>query len=400
MVYITDKIDVAHFNISSQVTVEIECDEHINQLDIRPLKHGIKPHINGKKAMFTIDKAVKLSIEVNKNPEEALFLFADEPEHDKPDPKEPNVYYLKSGMVYDMGQWTIDKDNVTVYIEKGAVLQARLWIKKADNVKILGQGIIDGRKYDGSVRIINSSNVVYSGPLVFNDGNWTNGIYISNGVEISNIKSVSTGRYSDAIDLLAANNVKIDDVFLKSDDDCITLKLNKFDYAGNTENILVQNSVIYNGIPGKALTVGAELESDYLKNVTFKNIDIIHVFTDNNNKLNRAAICIYHDGKSVVENITFENITVENTDGHLFYFDVIKGKNTYGSGGGPTRNIYVKNINYIGESRPTSVIRGNDEVQIESLVFENIFYQGKKIDGIDAAIDANMSIEYADVTWK
>ncbi len=88
----------------------------------------------------------------------ALYLFAEMPETDRPDPLDPRVRYFAGGQVYEVGLLRLGSGE-TLYIEGGAVLRGAILVSHAARVRIRGRGIIDNRHFprggsDGTRRAV------------------------------------------------------------------------------------------------------------------------------------------------------------------------------------------------------------------------------------------------------
>lgn len=77
----------------------------------------------------------------------------------------------------------------------------------------------------------------------------------------------------------------------------------------------MQNAVFWNALWGNGLEIGFELNGAAVKNITFRNNDIIHVESG-------AALSIHNAGNSVVSNIVFDDIRIEDARQKLFDFAV------------------------------------------------------------------------------
>ncbi|OUJ70597.1 hypothetical protein [Hymenobacter crusticola] len=118
----------------------------VQQVRIRPLSYTIKPRVADNTVYCTLDKHRKLSVEFNGDKLLTLHVFANALETEKPDPKDPHVMYFGSGIYTppDLPGSVIHvPSNTTVYLAGGAVLQAKLVVDHAENVRIIGRGILD-----------------------------------------------------------------------------------------------------------------------------------------------------------------------------------------------------------------------------------------------------------------
>ena len=116
----------------------------IDSFEIKPTRLGIEGTADVKELRFTIDTHHKLSVEIGGA--KLLFIWANPPETDRPDPEDPKVKYFKAGQVYEMECLGMESDE-TVYIEGGAVVKTRMITSNAENVTIRGYGIFDGGYY-------------------------------------------------------------------------------------------------------------------------------------------------------------------------------------------------------------------------------------------------------------
>ena len=65
------------------------------------------------------------------------------------------------------------------------------------------------------------------------------------GVTIKNLKSFSCKGWSDGIDMMCCHDVLIDNVFMRNSDDCIALYNHRWNWWGGSDNITVQNSILW-----------------------------------------------------------------------------------------------------------------------------------------------------------
>lgn len=383
--------------LSRPVAVAIECDEEIKTVDVRPRSRNIPATYSGRTVRLALDAPVKLSVEINGNLRNPLFLFADRPES-AVNPKAPGIRYFPGGKVYDAGRIRLT-DNQVVYIERGAVVEGWISAENASNIKVLGHGILDATKYGSATAFTRCRNVEINGITTVKGGKgWVNKIFLCDHVSITNYKDIAWGEFSDGIDLLGSRNVTIDDVFIRNEDDSIVLKTEKFGFQGNVENILVQNCVIWHGTAGNALEIGYETTGDYIRNVTFKNIDIIRSDT-HGARNNRAALSIHHAGNAAISNIRYENIRIEAALEYLINFKLVSVKK-WGSGGGTVSDVVLKDIFLTGGPDAPSVIQGLPSSRLRRIVVENLNYKGERLGNPAAAFRKKFVIENAEVDWR
>lgn len=111
--------------------------------------------------------------------------------------------------------------NTTVYLAPGAVLKAKLLVDNAENVRIIGRGILDHPVR--GIEITDAKNVLIDGITVVNPEHYTVFGGGSSEIVIRNLKTFSCKSWSDGIDMMCCRKVLVDNVFLRTGDDCIAL---------------------------------------------------------------------------------------------------------------------------------------------------------------------------------
>ena len=97
--------------------------------------------------------------------------------------------------------------NTTVYLAPGAVLKAKLLVDNAENVRIIGRGILD-HPIRG-IEITDSENVLVDGITVVNPEHYTVFGGGSSEIVIRNLKSFSCRSWSDGIDMMCCRSVRL-----------------------------------------------------------------------------------------------------------------------------------------------------------------------------------------------
>jgi hypothetical protein len=169
--------------------------------------------------------------------------------------------------------------------------------------------------------------------------------------------------------------------------------------------------VFWNAAWGNGIEIGFELHSDFVRNITFKNIDIIHVESG-------AVISIHNSDRGTVTDVLYEDIRVEDAYQKLFDLGIFRSKYcTDGSNDpdeinalqypgvwdgallvpddkreyhaqfrGHIKNITFRNIQIVDGLFPFSVFVGYDSNHlVENITIENLTVHGKRIKSIDDA---------------
>ena len=116
-------------------------------------------------------------------------------------------------------------------------------IDKAENVRIVGRGILD-HPIRG-IEVTHSKNIWIDGITVINPDHYTVFGGESTGLTINNLKSFSCKGWSDGIDLMCCSDVLIDNVFMRNSDDCIAIYAHRWNYYGGSRNVTLQNSILW-----------------------------------------------------------------------------------------------------------------------------------------------------------
>lgn len=417
-VYDSPVASFASFDFDEAVEVKVKASRDLKWVDVRPLRLGIRPATGADSTFkFMLSEACKLSLEFNgeidNNP---LFLFAGKPELDIPDPEDPDVIYFKAGQVHNPGLIEV-RSGQTIYLEGGAIVDGIIRGERVEDVTVRGRGILLGtnnRKYrtESRSRFIQFDecrNISIRGITLVDSKMWEIVPILCDGVEVKNVKIFSENGGDDGIDVVRSKNVHVSDCFIRTKDDCIAIKA-AMDYPteAGVENVLVENCVFWNSIWGNAIEIGFELRSDYVRNITFRNIDVIHC-------QDGAVMSIHNGDRATVENVLFEDIRVEDARQKLFdlaiFFtqysvDYPRGqdrslrylhgawdgvqhlasdeKMEHAGYRGKIRNVTFRNIEVVDGLFPFSVFTGyDDDHDIDGVIIDNLLVHNKKITSLE-----------------
>lgn len=276
----------AYFDFCGKVKVRVISRKRpLDNLKIQPASRKITPALDGDGLTFELTEApTHLSIEPDaKNG--PLLLFANPLEEEVPRPGTPGVKYFGPG-VHETGIIKLAA-NETVYIAGGAVVKGGIHAC-GDNIRIMGRGILDGfdwpRNYngpeDGFIRLSDCNNVLIEGIIVKDGWAWNVNLCGCNNVHIRNLKIIAARcENDDGIDLCNCQHVKIEDSFIRTEDDCIAPK--GFGYRNGQEvtDIEVVRSTLWSD-KAHIWRIGCECRADAMRNMVFRDIDVLH-YTEN-----------------------------------------------------------------------------------------------------------------------
>lgn len=429
----TEFASYANFSISGKVTVTIKSiNKPINKVDIRPCALGIIPEIQGNTITFTIDKPCHFTVEIN-DWHGCLHVFASKPEEYAVDINDQNVIYFGPG-IHKAGLITL-KSNQTLYLHESAVVYGTIYANEAENIKVLGRGVIDssiykrGTEYKGdlseseevllALKEMNENrgvgnvlmrfckNVVIDGVIFRDPPEWSFNIYNCQNVVINDVKLIGLWRYNaDGIDIWLGKDFVISNSFIRSFDDSIVAR----GTCGEKDEDVFENMYVHNCVLwcewGRAIEVWTSAYPSHINKLLFKDCYIIrtcHVAMD---------LQIYDSGPTYMNDIVCENIYVEtdlhadrpiyqkfddqvymNTDenympelifiGNAYKFK--KPKNRIGLDADVHfENITFKNIHVYGNRMPNSLIKTIDGYMwVKNIVIDGIYFNENKLTTIE-----------------
>ena len=401
----TGKANFAYFNLRDGYNVEVKITPTFSysKVTVLPESLGITPTKNGSQLAFTVNRPnTNITLVFDDNYfGNTLHLFTNPIDNNAPTESDTYMIYFGPGY-HDLQQAAGEEFLVgyrkSVYLAPGAVVNGRIRFESATNVSIRGSGVLMNSKPksggDLTLAFAWCRNVTIEGIILSaqKEWNWNVGVHESRDVNIRNLKVVSPQYAStDGINMSSCRDVTVQDCFIRVADDC--LPVNGSVPNVGVSNILVENCILWNDAAG-AMTIGAVTKAPYFKDITYRNIDVLfsHDDRENHNKLtDRGLINITCLDGTFVENITYENIRVNNSYNQLialsfkddFYYGSIYGDQTRPGG---MNNIVFRNItvNTTNNDPITNVIwlegytakPDKPAKPIENVRFENVVVNG------------------------
>ncbi len=378
---------MVQFDMGSTVEVMVKKNNGtIQDVAIRPLSKKITYQQQGNTITFQLDKPQYLSVELNGDRLHNLHLFANPLETETYTKASQHVIYFGPGQHKPEDLPGIEfniPSNTTVYLAPGAIVKAKLVVDRAENVRIIGRGIIDHPQR--GIEVTHSKNVTIDGITVINPDHYTVYGGESKELTIRNLKSFSCKGWSDGIDLMCCSDVLIDNLFMRNSDDCIAIYAHRWNYYGDVKNVEVRNTVLWADI-AHPINIGGhgddEGDGEVIENLKFENIDILE--QDEDDRLYQGCMAFGVGDKNLVRNVTFDNIRVESIqEGQLFHLAVLYNPKYNKAPGRGIENILFKNITYNGYGENPSLMEGYDAKSlVRNITFEHVVLNGKKVQSI------------------
>ncbi|MCQ2095248.1 MAG: glycosyl hydrolase family 28 protein [Bacteroidaceae bacterium] len=375
---------------------------------VRPASKGIKHEVlNDSTIRFrvpkvTMNRSYSLTVEVNGDREHNLHVFVDGPEPEVPTAPDPDskdsilwetvsshdVFVQHPRLIYfgpgihkpkDLPSGEIKiPSNCTVYMAPGAIVRARLIVDHAENVRIIGRGVVLGALR--GVEITYSKNVLIDGLTVINPQHYTVFGGQSEDITIRNLRSFSRHPWSDGIDLMCCRNVTVEDVFLRNNDDAFALYNHRWWYWGGSGNFHIRRATIFSDL-ARPFNIGCHGDDraetgEVLRDAFIEDCDVLSA--------DGSGICQINTGdQNRVENVHFKNIRIEDViQTRLFNVQPIFSDKYNRCPGGDIRGVWFEDIFYNGDEArlQKSIFKNYDDTHtIGDIHFSNIRVNGKTV---------------------
>jgi hypothetical protein len=318
------------FDMEKAVCLEIEMEADFLTYELRPLSLSLPVARRGRRLAITVDQPCHFVLEIDGS-HHALHVFCNPP---SVKPAGEILYYgpgeHKAGLIWlQSGQ--------SLYLDEGAVVYGVVYVKDAENVRIMGRGVLDascyrrgnddgegGRdvidallargftkvnmKYHGNLVLDHCKNCLVEGVILRDAPMWSTIIRNdSEDITIDNIKIIGQWRYnSDGINICTSRRVTVKKCFIRSFDDCVIARGAYLEgETGNVEDLCVENCVLWCDW-GKALEVWCGHKPTAIRRVLFKRNALIH--------LSIVAMDVtvwYGSEQATVDDIRYEELEID-----------------------------------------------------------------------------------------
>lgn len=333
------------------VTITIDACQRVKpctNVDIKPHRLGITPQVADRRITIQLPGPMDILVEIPGSPD--CFIFYGAP-LDLPAADAPGVRYFAPGMIHEVGDLIVGPGE-TVVIPGGAVVTGSIRVIKGDGARICGRGIVDGScwPHERNNFVSEHTNGVRLEGLTFiNAASWTVKPCASSNVIIDGIRVVVHGNAHDGIDINGCQHVIVRNCFVRSDDDCVAIKSSHYahpnlearmDYCQNIDDVLVENCTLYSWSGGSALEIGHEFRCATVRNIVWRNIDVLAVHQYG------SALSIRHCDGAIIENVLYEDIRVEHHYHAFIVFRIIQSRYSWSghSERGRVRNVTLRRV--------------------------------------------------------
>lgn len=320
---------------------------------------------------------------------------------------EDHVLVYKAG-THEISPIDMDKDNMVLYLCRGAYLipqhneayteenmqlsepgiesknslGLKRWpainVYQRDNIKILGRGVLDMGRLDGSERqtiaISNSSRIEIDGIMCINPPTWNIVTYRTEDIQVRNVITFGYRTTSDAVCIANSQNAEIADCYARSGDDLFEVKaLGASDDSAVTENVTFRSCIAW---AGKARCFGLTHETNKnVSRITYSDCAVLFCDSTWDNSSMGALVVVIGEGRGNVADITFENMEIYQCMGRPFLVAV----NKQGTPRNTISSVVFRNITYTGEMTSLFHTQPEGENRVEAYL-ENVVANGTKVD--------------------
>ncbi len=382
------------FDLEGPATVTVAARGLLNPDAVRPVGAARVKSLDPHTLELILDRPMKLSIEPAGR-HGGLLLFADPPLGPSPDPTDPRVRYFGPGL-HRPGLIELHSDEV-LHLARGAVVEGGIRVANARNVRIEGRGILCGDPWgwrDGPqphmMMFEDCQNIHIQGITVRCSWQWTLRLMACRDATIRNLKICGGKNLNDdGIDPCSTRDVAIEDCFIRTQDDCISVKAH-CDDRRPCERILIRDCLLWSDL-SRVLMVGPESHADRIGDIQMRDCQVLRLGP----RLNEAGVADWNGCASAFcfeagEDCRMEDITVENVKIHVEANrdgkDVVLVQPMINAfmkrqTAGHLRGIRFRNVAFIGEKcRPRIRLQGKDEAHtVEDIAFENVTLFGEPL---------------------
>ena len=413
-----DQPNICAFGCSETVKVEISLvNGTINTCEVMPVSKKPVYSIADNKVTLFMKPYDRYVVEINGNEKNLLLIFANPLQSEMGvSENDPNVIRYKAGQIYNK-EVIYPQDGQTIFIEGGAIVYGRI-LAQNKSVHVNGPGVLycyPEYNYKG-VYLLSCHDCSLKNTIVLNKSAWATAVCQSTNITIDNWHAISTcnpydgsGVNNDTCDLFGSNTATITRGFSYSHDDAFCIKSHKFQWKGKVYDVTYDDCISYAVDGGNGIDLGYETNED-VSRITYKNIYICRS-NGTRGEMRRGGIALHNAAAGVIDDVTYENIYVEDPREYGFHMAILdsgysighdaNGKDMYWTKPGYVKNVKVKNLHILKTPPYGYYISGYDSSHTFNIEFDGLYIAGKRISSLDEFDKLpNTTIKNANVTIK
>jgi hypothetical protein len=294
--------EVLHIEVATPLSYE--------KVIIKPYSKKVEHKSADGKIVFTLHENGHYVLQLDSY-HHTLYLYNSKPV-EAPAPHE--VTHFFGAGVHFAGKITLHSDE-SVYIDKDALVFGNVYAENAKNIRIFGNGLLDDSCEErvasscyapytvGNMKFYDCEDISIEGVLMRNSAIWCINLFHCFGVKVDNVKIFGQWRYNtDGVDIVNSQNIAIQNSFIHSFDDTVSIKgIDRYALT-DVENISVDNCVLWCDW-GKPCEVGVETACREYKHISFTNCDIL--------RGGNAVLDVNNGDCAEISDVLFENIHVD-----------------------------------------------------------------------------------------
>ena len=320
-------ISFAYFDFAGEAAVSIAAANPFADVTIRPLSLHVAPRVEGNEIHFQVDEPGVYIVEPY-GTERPIHLFANPLETERPDPRDPGVYYFAPG-IHHIDPLCLP-DQATLYIAGGAIVyanpvddhlsewddmvfqQATFHARGAKRLRIAGRGIICGRdslargRRHKLIELTQCADIEVEGVILRESSGWSFAVYDCEHVRIERVKVIGHYINNDGIDICSSRHVRVANSFCHNADDSFLVKA----HDAPVYDVRFDNCVVWNDV---ATSFGIVCETAHpVSDVVFENCTVVHSTHPCWIPEAGGILGIWNDYGGEVRNIAFHQIVIED----------------------------------------------------------------------------------------
>lgn len=376
------------FDIQEPVDIQVQAAESFEAAVIRPDAYGVETSVEHNTITFKLDRPRKISVEPY-GMKNVLLVFANPPETGIPDPNDSSVIFYGPGIHRVSGDVLRLNSGQTLYLAGGAVLKAAVYAEDAEHVTIRGRGMIDGSDWPWLkgprghlVGFRRCKRVLVDGVILRGAYGWTLVPVQCENVVVNNLKIVNDRvQNDDGINPCNSRQVIIRDCFIRTDDDCISIKGLRETGREPSEDITIENMVFWCS-RARIILFAHESQAEAMRRIKISDSHIIHY--------TMTPFLLEPGEEMPLTDVVIENVRI-NALGRGEIARLRPTVNQYMSikKPGSIQNIHFKNID-IASDNPDAVffhLEGADaEHQVRQVTFEAIRINGEPAEKLSSLL--------------